>query len=353
MTNMIKPVLKRYIFLLMSISGILFLIFTANASAEDCRECHFVPGDSSHQLHSSLNIVNPVYGNTGYTYKYSKNADEYGFNCGNCHPQDISKHKNGFLDTELYSRTASGLKKMNSKNASFDKKKRTCSGVYCHSSGENKINLNYKETPAWESSFGEFKCQGCHGSPPSYPNVKGRENSHFNAEYGSGHLLGIHWDSTKGHTKESFLQKRSSNMGCSTCHYSTITEDTDTTFVDNVTGLFTCSRCHDDKSVMGKNRTGTIANKALHVNGVVDVSFSTKKFKTTARMIRAPIGWKRTGKKGDATGYDELISGLRIAKYIPEEKKCMNIACHLTGKEVRWGEQIGCDSCHGGFLPGR
>ncbi|OGW27583.1 MAG: hypothetical protein A2X59_10200 [Nitrospirae bacterium GWC2_42_7] len=329
----------------------LFLFLAPYTSAEDCKECHFIPGDISHRLHSSPNIINPEYGNSGYTYQYSKNSNEYGFNCGNCHPQDISRHKNGFLDTELYSKKASGLKKMNSKDASFDTIKRTCSGVYCHSSGENRKSLKYIETPAWESSFGEFKCQGCHGSPPSYPNEKGRENSHFNTENGSGHLLGIHWDSTKGHTKESIMQDRSSDMGCSTCHYSTITKDTDTTFVDNVSGLFTCSRCHDDKSVTGKNRTGTIANKALHVNGIVEVAFSTKKFRSTARMIRVPLGWKRTGQKMDATGYDELISGLNLATYIPEEKKCLNVACHLTGKEVKWGDEIGCDSCHGDFLP--
>ena len=337
--------------LFICVACMLFLFLAPYTSAEDCKECHFIPGDISHRLHSSPNIINPEYGNSGYTYQYSKNSNEYGFNCGNCHPQDISRHKNGFLDTELYSKKASGLKKMNSKDASFDTIKRTCSGVYCHSSGENRKSLKYIETPAWESSFGEFKCQGCHGSPPSYPNEKGRENSHFNTENGSGHLLGIHWDSTKGHTKESIMQDRSSDMGCSTCHYSTITKDTDTTFVDNVSGLFTCSRCHDDKSVTGKNRTGTIANKALHVNGIVEVAFSTKKFRSTARMIRVPLGWKRTGQKMDATGYDELISGLNLATYIPEEKKCLNVACHLTGKEVKWGDEIGCDSCHGDFLP--
>lgn len=329
---------------------LLLLPLAHPVSAEECTKCHAIPSDSSHRTHSSPEIVTPVYGNTGYTYQYSKTSNAYGFNCGNCHPAEASRHGNGNIDIELYTESSAGLKKMNRKDASFDASKKTCSGVYCHSSGERNSFIEFRETPRWGGSFGHLKCQGCHGIPPSYKSQKGRENSHFNTERGSGHLLGIHWDSTKGHTKESFKNWTSSDMGCSTCHYGTVTEDKDTTFVDTVTGLFTCSRCHDGSAAGGKNRAGTIANKALHVNGVVEVSFKPENFRSSARLVNVPQGWKRVGKHKEETGYDETVKALNSAEYIPSEKKCINVACHLLGTEVIWGDAVECDSCHKDFV---
>lgn len=328
----------------------LMLLFASFVSAEDCITCHAIPSDSSHKTHASAEIVPPAYGNTGHTYQYAKISESYGFNCGNCHPQDLSSHGNGTIDIELYHVSSKGHKKMNRQDAVFDKSKKTCNGVYCHSSGEQNSFIEFRETPAWGSSFGYLRCQGCHGTPPSYQNQKGRENSHFNTERGSGHLLGIHWDATKGHTKESFKNRSSTDMGCSTCHYSTVSEDRDTTFVDRVAGLFTCSRCHDGNNAGNKNRPGVISNKALHVNGIVEVSFNPGKFRTTARLINVPQGWSRTGKYKDETGYDETIKALNSAEYVPKEKKCINVACHLLGTEVAWGDAVECDSCHKDFL---
>ncbi len=331
------------------ISLMVFFSISSSVSAGECNRCHPIPQDSSHKIHSSGRVISPLYGDTGFTYQYVKDSNEYGFNCGNCHPEDSSKHGNGLVDIELFPSNSPGLKKLNGKDALYDKAKKTCSWVYCHSSGGNSLFLEYRETPSWGTSFGELRCQGCHGTPPSYESKKGRENSHFNSGRGSGHLLGIHWDSTNGHTKESLANKRSSDMGCSTCHYGTVREDKDMTFIDTVNGLFTCSRCHDNKTVMGKDRPGIIANKALHVNGIIEVSFSPEKFRTTSQLMNPPNGWKRSGDKGGPVSYDETIAGLNSSKYIPEEKKCMNVACHLLGKEVRWGDEIDCDSCHRDF----
>ncbi|MEW6108686.1 MAG: CxxxxCH/CxxCH domain-containing protein [Nitrospirota bacterium] len=326
------------------------LSIPVSVNAEICTECHGIPSDNSHKIHSSTAFMSPVYGDTGFTYRYSKDAGEYAFNCGNCHPGDISRHNNGSVEIELYSASSSGLKKLNSEKALFDKTTKTCYGVYCHSSGEKSASIEFRETPAWGSSFGEFKCQGCHGTPPSYKNEKGRENSHFNSERGSGHLLGIHWDSVKGHTRESLANKISSDMGCSTCHYSTVSEDKDTTFTDGVTGLFTCSRCHDNRTLTDKNRTGIISNISLHVNGIIEVSFRPEKFRTTAQLTNVPYGWNRTEQKGSIPGYDETVKALNSAQYNPEEKTCINVACHLLGTEVSWGDKIECDSCHRDFM---
>lgn len=273
----------------------------------------------------------------------------YGFNCGNCHPAEGKRHGNGSVDIELYTPSAAGLKKINTPSASYDRGKKTCTGLYCHSSGAG----DFQESPPWGGSFGGARCQGCHGTPPAYASRPGKENSHFNTERGSGHLLGIHWDSTKGHTKESFAQKSSTDMGCSTCHFETVSRDLDTTFVDPVDGLFTCSSCHDDRKVMGKNRQGIITNTALHVNGTVEVSFKPEKFRTTAQLMKVPEGWNRVGRKFDPNGYDETVRELNTAAYVPGEKKCLNVACHLLGREVKWGDAVDCDACHKDFLSGR
>lgn len=327
----------------------IFALCTTAAASENCSKCHAIPQDSSHKVHASANILTPVYGDTRFTFQYLQNAKEYAFNCGNCHPQDISFHDNGSIDIELFTDSSSGLKRLNSKDASFDRQEKTCSGVYCHSTGEKSTFREYRKTPSWGTSLDTFRCQQCHGTPPAYDNKEGRENSHFNTVRGSGHLLGIHWDSTKGHSQKAFSLNHSSDMGCSTCHFSTVTKDTDTTFEDPVTDLFTCSRCHDDKTVMGKNRPGTIANKALHVNGVIEVSFKPEKFRTTAQLTLVPAGWRRFGDKPKPLSYDETEQPLSSSKYIPERKTCLTIACHLLGTEVRWGESVNCDSCHRDF----
>lgn len=336
-------------FLIRASAVLLFSLAALPAAAEQCSDCHPIPEDSSHRAHTSVKIFKPLYGDPGITMDYTSNSDAYAFNCGNCHPGDITKHGNGTVDVELSPLNALGLRAMNGSNAAYNKEKKTCQGVYCHSSGGNKAFLEYRETPAWGRSFDAFKCQSCHGSPPSYKNQVGRENSHINAETPLAHLLGIHWDATRGHTQEAFANRQATNIGCSTCHFNTVSIDRDTTYVDRLTGLFTCSRCHDDKNVRGKNMTGMITNKSLHINGIAEVSFRPEKFRTTARLANVPEGWKRTGDYRDRKGFDETVKALNSATYVPAEKKCLNVACHLLGTEVRWGDPIACDSCHRGF----
>jgi len=332
-------------------SVVLLLLFsTIPVYSEECMKCHPMPQDSSHAAHAPLTSLKPAYGDSGITSDYGTRSEVYIYNCGNCHPQEAERHGNGSVDVDLSPEKTKGLKALNSSGASYNRATKTCSGVYCHSSGEQRENIAYRETPAWGKTFDPFRCQACHSSPPSYQNVAGRENSHFNAKTPAAHLLGIHWDSTNGHTKEAFANRRASNMGCSTCHYATVADDRDTTFVDTTSGLFTCSRCHDDKKVPGKDRTGVITNKALHVNGVAEVVFKPEKFRTTARLMQTPEGWTRKGEFGDPKGYDETLQELNSARYLPQGKKCLNIACHLYGREVRWGESLTCASCHGDFL---
>ncbi len=62
---------------------------------------------------------------------------------------------------------------------------RTCSGIYCHSSGQ-ATPAYVAATPAWDAP-GALRCDGCHANPPNYilPPVKARalvyqsESPHF------------------------------------------------------------------------------------------------------------------------------------------------------------------------------
>jgi len=168
----------------------------------------------------------------------------------------------------------------------------------------------------------EDRCQACHGTPPSYAGNPERSNGHFNSERGSGHLMGIHWDSVGGHTKESLMHNTASQMGYSTCHYSTVREDLDTTFIDPVSDLFTCRKCH-------KKRNGAIFDHSLHVNGRIDIAFPETTFRSKAQMLKVPEGWKRMNGTGRPDSYDVTIDALSMIRFNQKERTCSNVACHL------------------------
>jgi len=315
------------------------IVLCIPALAGPCGDCHkSPPNDAAHTLHSGLKELTPVYGSLDINTKSPREVSTYGFNCGHCHPEDESRHRNDTVDIAL-ERTVSGLKHMNASDVSFDGKRKTCSGVYCHSSG-GSAPVQYRETPSWSMKERvEERCQGCHGSPPSYPGTADQPNGHFNSVRGSGHLLGIHWDSTEGHSRESFKHDTASQMGCSTCHYDTVREEIDTTFVDRVNGLFTCGKCH-------KKRNGKIHNRSFHVNGIVDIAFPDKRFRSKAQLFQTPPGWKRIKGTGKPVSCDETIDPLDTIRFDPETKTCSNVACHLFQENLTWGSKIDCSSCH-------
>lgn len=297
-------------------------------------------------LHSGLDDMEPVYGDTGHTALYTPNSGAYGFNCGNCHPTDPVEHQNGAVKIFLSRDGASGLKALNSRQVRYDPEKKTCTGVYCHSSGTLPVPV-YEESGAWDrpdDSVG--RCQSCHGTPPDYRGTQDRPNGHFNIDRGSGHLLGIHWDSVGGHSTQSFSLETATQMGCSTCHYQTVRSDVDTTFVDRATGLFTCTRCHE-------SRNGDIFNRSLHVNGIVDIAFPSKTVRSKAQLTLTPRGWKRVGTRREPKSYDESERRLEEIAYDPIEKSCGNVPCHLYAENVYWSEQIECSSCHRDFMTPR
>ncbi len=318
----------------------LYLIFATYAYASSCEECHEkLPSDRSHRAHSNVSGMIPAYGDTGYTGIYAANASSYGFNCGNCHPVDNGKHKNGTVDVELTRIEGKGLRALNSAHAGYDDQRKRCLGVYCHSSGGEDGKWTYIKSPGWNREEKGNTCHECHDSPPVYKSSPQRPNGHFNAGRGSGHLLGIHWDSVKGHSKESFAYDTATQMGCSTCHYDTVRNDIDTAFVDTVTGLFTCVRCHE-------LRDGEIFNYSLHVNGKVDIQFAPVTVRSKAQLMLPPRGWVRKGNKGNIMSYDEASTPLHDIEYSFKDKSCTNVACHLGAEKVLWHDEINCGDCH-------
>lgn len=288
---------------------------------QPCRDCHsrLSPG---HASHFSLPVRVGEYGSD-----YSlRNTSGYAFNCGACHPSDLSKHGDGNVDIEMSGDSSSkGLKKW-TKNGAYNAAKRTCSNTYCH---------YLKQTPPWGEKFEEGKrCQSCHDSPPM-------NDAHFNAKQGTGHMLGIHWDSTGGHGKGTGSEFM---IGCNTCHFG-VTAKEDTTFVhytkDGKKGVFTCDRCHIPES-------GTIKDYSLHVNGRNDIIFSPHRVRSKAQLVNEIKGWKRVMQKGASGAYDEAVIPLNQAAYSRDTKTCSSVSCHL-GIPVRWDEQVNCASCHKGF----
>jgi predicted CxxxxCH...CXXCH cytochrome family protein len=322
----------------------IYLVLASSVYAASCEECHVSPpSDRSHTVHSDTAIMAPAYGDTGYTEQYSKKANSYGFNCGNCHPLDTKKHNDGRIDIELFNEKAGGLKALNSHDADYDSSNKKCWGVYCHSTGEQGKRVSYIKSPRWNREEKGSRCHECHESPPVYESTPERQNGHFNVRRDSGHLLGIHWDSVEGHTRESFTFNTSTQMGCSTCHYETIREDSDKDFVDRGSGLFTCVRCHE----LGD---GEIYNYSKHVDGKVEVSFYPLNMRSKAQMMVPPPGWKRKGPKGKTMSYDEAETPLSDIQYNADEKSCSNVSCHISVAKVFWHDTVYCGQCHERFM---
>jgi len=365
----------------------IFLIFTMDVQqtkAADC-DCGYCHGDNHHgdnwsgcsgchdsppQTGTHLTHYNSApsqslkYGDTTVT----STADAYKFGCGNCHPLDKAKHRDGILQVELYhaAAPADSLKAKNPSSASyavgthvtayaskvngqpdFSYSDGTCSNVYCHSgytvtsgpvgnpicsvynsSGRCIVyaldadgNLTYdpytvtkssvyKTTPPWGTSGSFTLCTECHAFPltTSYPSVQ--------AGVGDSHA----WIDNYG-----YVDLHAWNMGsgipvsCKDCHYGPVTEARGFTYTDwNVTYA-----------------PVPLASRVLHVNGRPDVNFDN-----TAANNPLPY-------------YSNPPLSLSGASYDPSTKTCSNVSCHLEQSIVKWGtpyrwwDSAECNICHG------
>lgn len=144
-----------------------------------CTSCHDAPpATGAHNVHANPQSPRAfVYGSLHVLEDVDPTAGgalRYDFGCGNCHPLDVERHlahagTSGVAEVELSPMVApiGSLRGRNATAARWDPATGTCSGVYCHSSGQG-IPL-FAETPPWTAPRGSLGCGGCHGNPPRYP----------------------------------------------------------------------------------------------------------------------------------------------------------------------------------------
>ncbi|MDZ4185548.1 MAG: CxxxxCH/CxxCH domain-containing protein [Desulfuromonadales bacterium] len=350
-----------------------------------CGECHDASGGAllepyattighgggAHAKHLETSASN--YADTGN----NSAAATYSYGCANCHPNSITFHFNGRIDMTLNSTHGGPLKSLNNVasdpltvgvwdvnggsgataggfTASGTKLTRalTCTAAYCHSDGK----ANFNPTPNWYGGAyaGPDPCAYCHLNSPD-------GTSH------EPHNVGIHYNNvytgTTGVVKDTALRQNahgnaatSTTISCNICHYDTVTV--------NVNANNTiCKTCHTaGSSPATGDAAASIASKAVHVNGLVDVKFQNVSVLSRAQL-RDPLAnapevndnWKRiNGYKVDANSHDETwdtqVSNLTrpldtATMYDPGTKNC-TVACH-NNKDIGWGATtISCSNCH-------
>jgi predicted CxxxxCH...CXXCH cytochrome family protein len=379
----------------------------------DCGFCHgFAPPSGAHRAH--FQAIGPsaggVYGDTRTlqdllpAMAFTAAPARYAFGCGNCHPVDVARHMDGHLDVDLSAAGApvGSLKARNSAGAAYAADG-TCSGVACHSSGQDVPD--YRTTPAWTSGT-SLACDGCHGMPPRYPSGpagSATANTHlvprtqtsgstvYTGAYGhfawhnrtralyTQYVSGQHGvtDSLTGNEVADGTFG-AAPMTCQACHYETV--DPSATGPSgfwwlNTTGNyladgqnyagFDCTRsgCHDGQPTRAPAGNGGVL-PWRHVNGRRDVTFDPRTATTTYRAPAAPAApvfpyWVTLSEFKDAnhlpagatfspspppdgTAAAGTISfELSGARYDAATKTCASVSCHLAQTSARWGGTAG------------
>lgn len=379
---------------------------TVEAAGGACDGCHAAPpATGAHQAHVAvLDVATLAYGDEWRTADVDPTGatGRYSFGCGACHPKDDARHRDGTVDVELTpaAGAAGGLRALNGAGAAYAAG--TCSGVYCHSSGQ--ASPSFQATPGWASGEA-LGCGGCHGNPPSYPNggPDGQANSHLFLNFlgrEAGHFAGLPGPtfhrSRHGNPASFPTAQQASPITCQACHADTVdpanvlpggffyadtaittqlpggnpTRLTDAAWKDTQ-----CGTCH---GVAGGPAASTGAARPLrHVNGARDVVFDRRTgadlpadwfdalgasaptrpyFMTgatffTGYTLPADAGWDPPTPPPAAGQRTTLSYELTGAGWDPATRTCSSVACHL-GNGVRWGQQDfetsppTCTGCH-------
>lgn len=369
----------------------------------DCAGCHgYPPATGAHAVHFGLTGVasSGSYGDLAILQdRYSAATPltapaVYAFGCGHCHPLDPAKHMDGTVEVEVYDAAApvGSLKARSSPTAAysggFDG---TCSGVSCHSSGQ--------ETPSWVKPYGgpaivspawtsgpSLGCDGCHDNPPRYRSGGAGApdaNSHVNLAddgYEFGHFGGLPgpWHNSKHGGGSWPPGQDAAPISCQTCHRDTV-DPTDAGpsgfyYLDTggvyqlPTGLlgYACASCH----LPGDPAKPTGAGRVLplrHVNGSRDVVFDGRTSIPAIPWLPAAPDtpslpyWVTSARPGTALPsgavYDGTTMSLQLqgTTYDPATKTCSSAPCHLDQTAVRWGRpyvyltqgsDFACGLCH-------
>jgi predicted CxxxxCH...CXXCH cytochrome family protein len=344
-----------------------------------CGDCHDVPPTSgAHLAHYGDTSKPPLaaYGDLKVLADYRPaGAGYYMFGCGNCHPIDPSKHMDGVVEVELADAAApaGSLKARAALGATYAGG--TCSGVYCHSSGQEAPA--YATTPAWTSGA-TLGCSGCHDNPPRYPSGgagTATANSHLvlaDDGWELGHFAGLPGPWHVSYHGAWIAGRDAAPITCQACHYETADPaatgpsgfywlDTTGNYRLDVAGadasrLTTaawlntqCATCHAPGGAAPAGQGRVLPLR--HVNGTRDVVFDPR------TAIGSLPGYPGAPAAPATAPYWAVLSDGSVfsaapgsATYDPATKTCSNAACHLKQTAVRWGlVPVGitsCDYCH-------
>jgi predicted CxxxxCH...CXXCH cytochrome family protein len=361
-----------------------------------CGACHGAPPASgAHRAHAAFpDPAVPGYGDLRILEDYApEGGPAYRFGCGHCHPLDPARHMDSVVDVDLSPSAAgaSGLRARNAAGATFVAADGSCSGVYCHSSGQ--ATPAFVEAPGWRSGT-ELGCAACHGNPPAYPSGgpgAPDANGHLgltDAGREFGHYLGLagpsHAQKHGGGAHPA--AEAAAPITCQTCHFAT-TDATATGpsgfyWLDTTGGYALpggdparaddpawqatqCGSCHGGA---GPAPAGTGRVLPLrHVNGRRDVVFDPRTaLPGYATLPPAPDRptrpyWVTSARFCDALTPAATLEGTTLslhlggAQWDPATKSCSGVGCHFGDAPV-WGRgyRVGaaapgpsCCRCHG------
>ncbi len=381
--------------------------------AAGCGGCHGAPPDTgAHRVHA--NPADPAalsYGSTTVLEDVSPaGGTAYDFGCGHCHPVDPASHMDGTVEVELTPPATpiadDELKARNDPAAAFGAGG-TCSGVSCHSSGQEAPA--FVETPAWTAPPGTLGCGGCHGDPPAY--ASGAEgsataNSHlglddFGVEW--GHFAGLPGAGHSGGSKHGGANpsyadspQAASPITCQACHADTVDPANvvpggffwlDTTgeyelpggaperLADTGWQHGQCRTCHTSGGA--PTQRGAVL-PLRHVNGKREVAFDARRSLPAGYPTGLPaftdvdpdptIAVRPYYVSGVGPAFASFVppdaavratslepvytTTLESATYDPATKTCSSIGCHAvdSAPSLRWGAQkngfSGCSTCH-------
>jgi predicted CxxxxCH...CXXCH cytochrome family protein len=365
-----------------------------------CAGCHgYPPATGAHAIHFGLTGVaaSGSYGDlTVLQDRYPAATPVtapavYAFGCGHCHPLDAAKHLDGTVEVEVQDAAApaGSLKARSAPAAAYSGG--ACSGVYCHSSGQESPSWSKPyggpaiASPGWNSGL-SLGCNGCHDDPPAYPSGGAGAvdaNSHVGLAddgYEFGHFGGLPgpFHSSK-HGGDSWgPSDDAAPMTCQMCHAATVdpanTGPSGFYYLDTngayqlPAGLlgYACASCHlpgDPTKPTGGGRTLPLR----HVNGTREVVFDARATIGAISWLPAAPNtptrpyWVTNAMPGSGlpTGaiYDGATMSLHLqgTAYDPATKTCSAAACHLEQTSVRWGRpyeylssgpNFACGLCH-------
>jgi predicted CxxxxCH...CXXCH cytochrome family protein len=367
--------------------------------------CHGAPPDTGvHRVHA--NPADPAaiaYGGLSVLEDVSPSGGPaYDFGCGHCHPVDPARHAAAWPAAQVELAPpptpvpGDDVKARNDPAARFDPATGTCSGVYCHSSGQDAPA--YVASPPWTATPGALGCGGCHGNPPRYASGgpgASTANSHLvvaDDGWESGHFQGMpgYWHTSRH--GGNVAGEDAAPITCQTCHAGTVDPAAagpsgfywlDTTgsyqFAPDAPGAdpartnesvygpwyarLQCTACHDGATApVGRGKVLPLR----HVNGKREIAFDPRTALPAIPWLPAPPDaptrpyWVTNAQPlvtiPDPLIPDAVMEGttlsahLQGARYDPATKTCTSVACHLAQTQVTWGAPHGyvaCGPCHG------